>query len=252
MEAVKCYMVNSRGRRPEKVQTRPRLPQAAVHCPPLTDGNQLGWMVYPNTGSRWEVERQPELMQIAHKTGGKADFDLDFVLQAFEDGSRVMQLAPTAGSTVGPAQYQRAEGAASEVFHDIQNPSGAITLLSNCWFVTPEGWDSVWMGVTNQFDPPTPHAYTVRVQTDWYTGSAAVEVRYQLRIGERLRVDGQSPIGMVVFVPRHEPLVEFLPYDGGLNAERERQVAEKYQAEHVRTRHQMSPYSVWYLGEKRS
>ncbi len=252
MEAVKCYMVKPGGRRPEKVPTRPRLPQAAVHCPPLTDGNQLGWLVYPNTGSQWEVERLPEMIQITHRHGQDPDFPLDFVLQAFEDGSRVMQLAPTSGSAAGPEQYQRATEATDEVFHDIQNPSGAITLLSNCWFRTPDGWDSVWMGVTNQFDPPTPHAYTVRVQTDWYAGSSAVEVRYQLRIGERLKVDGQTPIGMVVFVPRHEPSVEFLPYPEELKAERERQVAEKYLAKNMRTRRQMSPHSVWYVGERRS
>ncbi|MFH1141148.1 MAG: hypothetical protein V1724_05690 [Chloroflexota bacterium] len=50
METVNCYMVKPGGRCPEKVPTRPRLHQAAVHCHPLTEGNQLGWLVYPNTG----------------------------------------------------------------------------------------------------------------------------------------------------------------------------------------------------------
>ena len=251
MEAVNCYMTNPRGRRPEKILTRPRLPQAAVHCPPLTDGNQLGWVVYPDTGSRWEVERQAEFIQVSHRPGEASDFEYDFVLSAYEDGSHVAQLAPPAGATLSPDYYQRALDASSKVFHDIHNPAGAITLLGNCWFRTPEGWDSVWMGVTNQFDPPMPHAYTARVQTDWYAGSSAVEVRYQLRIGERLRLDSQTPIGMVMFMPRQEPLLEHLPYSEELKAARERQIAEKYAPDNMRTRHQMTPYSVWYQGEKR-
>lgn len=251
MNTVECYMIDPEGRRPERVATRPRLPQAAIHCPPLEEGNLLGWLVYPNARSSWEVERRPDLIQVTHHAGKDADFGYPFVLKAFEDGSRVAELMPPSGVALGPEQYHQAADAADKAFHDIHNPAGAITVLGNCWFKTPQGWDSVWMGVTNQFDPPTPHAYTVRVQTDWYAGSPAVEVRYQLRIGERMRVDSQTPVGMVVFLPREAPSVEFLPYPQDLRTERGLQIAEKYQAENMRSRSQMSPYSVWYLRKKR-
>jgi hypothetical protein len=108
------------------------------------------------------------------------------------------------------------------------------------------------MGVTNQFDPPVPQAYTVRVQTDWYAGSQGVEVRYQLRIGERLKIAVSSPMGMVVFLPRQEPALELLPYSEALTAEKERQIWEKQGDEYARGRNQLSPYSVWYLRNKRS
>ncbi|MBI4202742.1 MAG: hypothetical protein HY532_06510 [Chloroflexi bacterium] len=251
MNTLKCYMLDPQGKRPEKIQTRPRLPQAALHCPPLAEGNQLGWLVYPNTRSSWEVERQPDVIRITHQPGDGSDFPYPFVVTAFEDGSRMAEVLAPSTARLSPQDYDRAPNAADKVFHDLHNPAGAVTLAGNCWFQTPDGWDSVWMGVTNMFDPPMPQAYTVRVQTDWFAGSRAVEVRYQLRMGERLKVNPDTPIGMVVFLPRQDLTPEFLPYPEELKTLRDAQIAEKYQPDNMRGHNQMTPFSVWYLRNKR-
>ncbi|MBI4198377.1 MAG: hypothetical protein HY533_04640 [Chloroflexi bacterium] len=251
MDTVQCYMHDPQGRRPHKLSTRPRLPQASLHCPVLSEGNGLGWLVYPNTRSAWEVERVPGYLQIRHHASEHSDFEFDFLLQAGEDGSRVIELLSPEGVSPDPNCEKRIKAAMDKVFHSMQNPAGSIRLLGNCWFKTPEGWDSVWTGVTNLFDPPLPHAFTVRVQTDWYVGTPVTEVLYQLRLGERLRVDTQTPMSMVAFVPRQEPKVEFPPYPEELRAETARQMAEKYQPEYQRAEREISPYNVWYARHQR-
>ncbi|MBI4201892.1 MAG: hypothetical protein HY532_02085 [Chloroflexi bacterium] len=246
MDTVKCYMHDTEGRRPQRVATRPRLPQASLHCPVLGEGNRLGWVVYPNTRSSWEIERVPGYLRVRHQASEHSDFAFDFLLMAGEDGSRMLELFPPEGVNPDPKCEERIKAAMDKVFHSMQNPAGTVRLLTNCWFKTPEGWDSVWTGVTNLLEPPTPYAYTVRVQTDWYAGTAVTEMLYELRIGERFKVDPQTPIGMVLFVPRQEPEVEFLPYPEELQVETARQVAEKYQPGYQRTEREISPYNVWY------
>ena len=66
MDDVICFMTDNNDRKPQKISTRPRLPQASLHCPPITAGNELGLVVYPNSSSHWEIQRVPEYIQITY------------------------------------------------------------------------------------------------------------------------------------------------------------------------------------------
>src|SRR5687767_861842 len=125
MDPINCYMLDPNGRRPEKIMTRPRLPQAAIHCPPIADGNALGWLVYPNTAGDWEVERRADQMHIAFAPDDDSPFRYPFVVEAYENGNREAQFMSPPDR---PDEYDVARDSLDGLFHDIHNPAGAITL----------------------------------------------------------------------------------------------------------------------------
>ena len=145
MDDVICFMTDNNDRKPQKISTRPRLPQASLHCPPITAGNELGLVVYPNSSSNWEIQRVPEYIQVTY-TPENPVVDIPFILSVGEDGSRMVQLIPK-DTNVPTTQedYQIAMRKNDTLFNDFHTPAGAITLKANCWFQTPENWDSVWM-----------------------------------------------------------------------------------------------------------
>ena len=93
MDDVICFMTDNNDRKPQKISTRPRLPQASLHCPPITAGNELGLVVYPNSSSNWEIQRVPEYIQVTY-TPENPEIDIPFILSVGEDGSRMVQLIP--------------------------------------------------------------------------------------------------------------------------------------------------------------
>tara|TARA_B110000196_G_C21130218_1_gene658072 strand:+ start:1161 stop:1916 length:756 start_codon:yes stop_codon:yes gene_type:complete len=251
MGDVTCYMTDSNNRKPQKISTRPRLPQASLHCPPITAGNEVGLVVYPNSTSNWEIQRVPEYIQITY-TPEKVDSSIPFILSVGEDGSRMVQMIPK-DLTYSTTQedYQNAMKTIDTLFNDFHTPAGAITLKANCWFQTPQNWDSLWMGITNQFDPPFPDTYTVRVQTDWYSASSTVEIRYQLKIGQIVKISKENPIGMVTFLERDNLKIEFLEYTDELISVNNRQKNEKLDESYVITEKNLTPHNIWYQTNKK-
>tara|TARA_B110000263_G_scaffold244757_1_gene253251 strand:+ start:280 stop:1035 length:756 start_codon:yes stop_codon:yes gene_type:complete len=251
MGDVTCYMTDSNNRKPQKISTRPRLPQASLHCPPITAGNEVGLVVYPNSTSNWEIQRIPEYIQITY-TPEKVDSSIPFILSVGEDGSRMVQMIPK-DLTYSTTQedYQNAMKTIDTLFNDFHTPAGAITLKANCWFQTPQNWDSLWMGITNQFDPPFPDTYTVRVQTDWYSASSTVEIRYQLKIGQIVKISKENPIGMVTFLERDNLKIEFLKYTDELISVNNRQKNEKLDESYVITEKNLTPHNIWYQTNKK-
>jgi hypothetical protein len=251
MGDVTCYMTDSNNRKPQKISTRPRLPQASLHCPPITAGNEVGLVVYPNSTSNWEIQRVPEYIQITY-TPEKVDSSIPFILSVGEDGSRMVQMIPKdLNYSTTQEDYQNAMKTIDTLFNDFHTPAGAITLKANCWFQTPQNWDSLWMGITNQFDPPFPDTYTVRVQTDWYSASSTVEIRYQLKIGQIVKISKENPIGMVTFLERDNLKIEFLEYTDELISVNNRQKNEKLDESYVITEKNLTPHNIWYQTNKK-
>jgi len=251
MGDVTCYMTDSNNRKPQKISTRPRLPQASLHCPPITAGNEVGLVVYPNSTSNWEIQRVPEYIQITY-TPEKVDSSIPFILSVGEDGSRMVQMIPKdLNYSTTQEDYQNAMKTIDTLFNDFHTPAGAITLKANCWFQTPQNWDSLWMGITNQFDPPFPDTYTVRVQTDWYSASSTVEIRYQLKIGQIVKISKENPIGMVTFLERDNLKIEFLEYTDELISVSNRQKNEKLDESYVITEKNLAPHNIWYQTNKK-
>jgi hypothetical protein len=100
---------------------------------------------------------------------------------------------------IGDAEMRALKDA---VFTNLDTPPGGIGVRGAVDFKTPGGWDTVYMGVTNQPQPPHVPVLTVRVQTDWFAHNT--EFRYLLQPGDVLSVSGAAPVGQVFFVPREE------------------------------------------------
>ena len=251
MDDVICFMTDNNDRKPQKISTRPRLPQASLHCPPITAGNELGLVVYPNSSSNWEIQRVPEYIQVTY-TPENPEIDTPFILSVGEDGSRMVQLIPKDPNDPSTQEdYQQAMKRIDTLFNDFHTPAGAITLKANCWFQTPENWDSIWMGITNQFDPPFPDTYTVRVQTDWYSASTNVEIRYQLKIGQIVKVYKENPIGMVTFLERDNINIKYSEYSDQLIGKQNEQKNEKLDKSYVITEKNLTPHNIWYQTNKK-
>jgi hypothetical protein len=77
-----------------------------------------------------------------------------------------------------------------------------VTLKGSTNFLTPQGWDTVYMPVLNNIERPVAPMLVVRVETDWYAHET--EFRYVLQPGEAISAEHNLPIGQVFFVPREE------------------------------------------------
>lgn len=102
------------------------------------------------------------------------------------------------------------------------------------------------MGITNQFDPPFPDTYTVRVQTDWYSASTTVEIRYQLKIGQIIKISKENPIGMVTFLERDNINIKFSVYDEELTTKQNKQKNEKLDPSYKISEKNLTPHNIWY------
>jgi hypothetical protein len=81
-------------------------------------------------------------------------------------------------------------------------PTGAVGIRGSVDFRTPEGWDTVYGGVTNHLSPPNLSCLSVRIETDWY--AQGTEFRYVLQPRDLIHITATQPIGQVFFVPRDE------------------------------------------------
>ena len=215
------------GRAPASENRRTWLPQQARFCPVLEDANKTGFLVYPplTPTEAFQVRLMDNgllRMSLFSDPGGSAKMSPVFVID----------VRPSAGTGgvdaydvrfVEPGAGLDAEGARSlldALVTNVNAPPGGVGLRGAFDFVTPSGWDSVYLGLLNEVQRPVVPALSARVETDWYP--QPTEFRYVLQPGDVLSASGQGPIGQVVFVPR-EPVTLRAGTDGDAEAFTERQ-----------------------------
>jgi hypothetical protein len=174
----------------------------------LESGSALGVLVFPPLTER-------ESFQVRYLHGNTYRFSF-FVTDAAGQADLVFAIGstPSAGGAgqiaeelvyrgdtyeVGDAEMRALKEA---VFTNLDTPPGGIGVRGAVDFKTPDGWDTVYAGVTNQAQPPHVPVLTVRVQTDWFAHNT--EFRYLLQPGDVLSVSGSAPVGQAFFVPREE------------------------------------------------
>jgi len=199
------------GRRPAPENRRAWLPQQARFCPVIEDASRTGFLVYPplqdqeifqvrrlredhlrftlaltgddsTTRPLWTLE-----LTMAAGSGGLDSYDVRFVADEL-DLNQEQVIAQLEALTT-----------------NLNGPPGAVGLRGAYDFATPEGWDTFYMGVTNELAPPHVPVMTARIETDWY--SQATEFRHVLAVGQTLSVAGTSPIGQVIFIPRDDVML---------------------------------------------
>jgi len=196
------------GRAPTGSTQRPWLPQHARHCPVLEAGSALGLLVFPPL-------RDNEAFQVRYLQDNSYRFSF-YVTDATGQAELIFAVGskPSAGGggqladelifrsekhAVGDAEMRALRDA---LLTNLDTPPGVIGVRGAVDFKTPEGWDTVYTGVTNQTQPPHIPVLTVRVQTDWFAHNS--EFRYVLQPGDVLSASGTSPVGQVFFLPREE------------------------------------------------
>jgi hypothetical protein len=198
------------GQKPRRESQRPLLPQHSRHCPVLEAGSSLGFLVYPplDTNESFVIEFQGEgRYQFTYMMKNPAGqwqplFAIAMVLPVGgvgmlrEDVTFMVRDAPLLREDA----RQLARGFI--VPEDLGTPAGGVTLKGSTNFLTPQGWDTVYMPVLNNIERPVAPMLVVRVETDWYAHET--EFRYVLQPGEAISAEHNLPIGQVFFVPREE------------------------------------------------
>ncbi len=217
------------GKVPAPENRRAWLPQQARFCPVLEDASRSGFLVYPPLDAR-------ESLQIRYLE--QTVYRLTFFVQdagGMSHRAFVADIQPSAGSGGVEAQDVRYIDPATKLDDaavlalvdalttNVHTPPGGVGLRGAHDFVTPEGWDTVYMGVLNEQQRPHVPSLTVRVETDWYAQNT--EFRYVLQPGDVLSATGAAPIGQVLFVPRED--VELAP-GGAADVERFRESQRTY------------------------
>ena len=202
------------GQKPRRESQRPLLPQHSRHCPVLEAGSSLGFLVYPplDTNESFVIEFQGEgRYQFTYMMKNPAGqwqpvFAIAMVLPVGgvgmlrEDVTFMVRDAPLLREDA----RQLARGFI--VPEDLGTPAGGVTLKGSTNFLTPQGWDTVYMPVLNNIERPVAPMLVVRVETDWYAHET--EFRYVLQPGEAISAEHNLPIGQVFFVPREEITME--------------------------------------------
>jgi hypothetical protein len=197
------------GRPPARENRRAWLPQQARFCPVLEDGSRLGFLVYPPL-------EDPEVLQIRRLREETLRFSF---ARTNPDGTTqprwVLDMTASAGGGGLDAHHVRFAdeqlGLDEEqilaqldgLTVNLNAPPGAVGIRGAFDFVTPEEWDTVYVGVLNETQPPQIPVLAARIETDWY--SQPTEFRYVLGTGQTVSIAGSAPIGQVFFVPR-EPV----------------------------------------------
>jgi len=194
------------GRPPARENRRAWLPQQARFCPVLEDGSRLGFLVYPPL-------EDPEVLQVRRIREETMRFS--FAVTNSDGTTRprwVIDMSASAGGGGLDAHELRfvddelglneeqVLGQLDAFTVNLNAPPGAVGLRGAFDFVTPEGWDSVYLGVLNEIQPPHVPVLAARIETDWY--SQPTEFRYLLATGQTISIAGSAPIGQVFFVPR--------------------------------------------------
>lgn len=201
------------GRAPARENRRAWLPQQARFCPVLEDGSRLGFLVYPPL-------EDPEVLQVRRIRDETLRFS--FAITASDGTTRPRWVVDMTASAGGggldshDVRFSDEElaltdeqilGQLDALTVNLNAPAGAVGFRGAFDFVTPEGWDTVYLGVLNEVQPPHIPVLAARIETDWY--AQPTEFRYVLGTGQTVSVAGSAPIGQVFFVPR-EP-VELRP-----------------------------------------
>ena len=198
------------GLAPTRVAQRPWLPQHARLCPVLEAGSALGYLVYPPLRLDEAIQllyadTKYHFTYMRERTPGQWDevFRMTFTLSAGGTAGYSMELEvnESGGDTPSDAELDEILTALILPQHFGQ-PAGAVGLRGSVDFRTPEGWDTVYGGVTNHLTAPVLPCLAVRVETDWF--AHGTEFRYVLQPGDMFHISATQPIGQVFFVPREE------------------------------------------------
>jgi hypothetical protein len=196
------------GKAPAPENRRAWLPQQARFCPVLEDASRTGYLVYPPL-------HENEALQIRYLE--QNIYRLSFFADDPQGTAHrlvVVDVQPSAGTGGVDAQDVRyiapeadlddagALALIDALTTNINTPPGGVGLRGAYDFVTPEGWDTLYLGLQNEQQRPHLPVLAVRVETDWYAQNT--EFRYVLQPGELLSLGGAAPIGQVVFLPREE------------------------------------------------
>lgn len=195
------------GRVPEPDGRRASLPEHARLCPVVEDANRMGFLVFPPLEQRealqirYRVENLYQITMLRDPGGGRPPT----VLFAAE-------IRPSVGATGNEVRDVRHvdrdsgldEAAVLELIDalvtNVNAPAGGVGIRGSFDFVTPEGWDTVYLGVLNEPARPQIPVLAARIETDWYPQNT--EFRYVMQPGDVLVASGGAPIGQVLFVPR--------------------------------------------------
>ena len=196
------------GLAPGRVAQRPWLPQHARHCPVLESASALGCLVYPplRVDESYQVHYADNKYHFTYlrelKPGQWEDvFRVTFNLAGGGGGGYTMDLAVKEGQAPTDAELDEILTALIMPQHFGQ-PEGGVGLRGSVDFRTPEGWDTVYGGITNHISRPMISCLTVRVETDWF--AHGTEFRYVLQPNDLLHITATQPLGQVFFVPRDE------------------------------------------------
>ncbi|MBM3140560.1 MAG: hypothetical protein FJZ92_10280 [Chloroflexi bacterium] len=196
------------GKLPVPENRRAWLPQQARFCPVLEDASRSGFLVYPPLATNESFQ----VRLLEHHV-----FRLSFFIEDESGTSRrvaVIDYQPAAGTGGVDAQDVRFVEPAAPIDENdalalfdalttnVNSPPGGIGIRGAYDFVTPEGWDTIYLGVLNEQQRPHVPTLTARVETDWYAQNT--EFRYVLAPGDVLSAAGSAPVGQVLFVPREE------------------------------------------------
>ena len=195
------------GRVPEPDGRRASLPEHGRLCPVVEDANRTGFLVFPPLEPREALQiryREENLYQVTmlrDPGGGRPPA----VLFAAE----IRPSAGAPGTEVRDMRHVNRESGLDEaaaldlldaLTTNVNAPAGGIGIRGAFDFVTPEGWDTVYLGVVNEPARPQIPVLTARIETDWYPQNT--EFRYAMQPGDVLVASGGAPIGQVLFLPR--------------------------------------------------
>lgn len=192
------------GRVPEPDGRRASLPEHGRLCPVLEDANRTGYLVFPPL-------EQHEALQIRYREENLYQATMLRDLGGGRPATVVFaaEIRPAAGAPGAEVRDIRHvdgidEAEALELLDalttNLNAPPGGIGIRGAFDFVTPEGWDTIYLGVVNETARPQIPILTARIETDWYPQNT--EFRYAMQPGDVLMVSGGAPIGQVLFVPR--------------------------------------------------
>ena len=198
------------GLTPRREAQRPLLPQHSRHCPVLEAGNAAGFMVYPALEPKEsfyvEYEGEGRYKFIYYVQGANGKFNPIFVLTLTQSVGTVGMIKEEVTFPGGVPLFSKEVALqVARVFifpQDMGTPTGAVALRGATNFMSPPGWDTLYVPVFNMVERPVAPMMVVRVETDWYAHES--EFRYVLQPGEGITGSHSIPIGQVLFVPREE------------------------------------------------
>lgn len=198
------------GKKPHREAQRPLLPQHSRHCPVLEAGNAAGFMVYPaldpNESCYIEYEGEGRYKFVYYQQDANGKFNPVFAMLMIQSvGSVGMMKEEVIFFESNPTLTREAALKLARAFifpEDMGTPAGAVALRGATNFMTPRGWDTIYLPILNIIERPVAPMLVIRVETDWYAHNT--EFRYVLLPEEGITCSHSLPIGQVLFVPREE------------------------------------------------